>query len=128
MMTAPPVRSSGGARRYRQGGAEILGVSEWLSLAAAPTFAVMALLTALGGSPMDRLCSTVPATPLSGMALMYLIMSTFHTPPWLKLIFRCRGAPIWQGDSGESPTRHRHGLSGPLGDYPTRAWICDTNC
>ena len=70
MTTVPPLRSNGGARRDRQGGAAILGLSEGLSLAAAPTFAVMTLLTALGGSPMDRLCSSDPATPLSAMALM----------------------------------------------------------
>jgi hypothetical protein len=58
-----------------------------LSLAAAPTFAIMALLTGLlgGGSP-DALCSTASASPLSGMVPMYLLMSAFHSAPWLKLI------------------------------------------
>ena len=59
-----------------------------LHLAAAPTFAIMALLTAVlgGASPM---CGV--ASPLSGMVPMYLLMSAFHLPPWLKLIAGRRG-------------------------------------
>src|SRR5262245_54605515 len=45
----------------------------WLYLAAAPTFAAMALLTGLGGGPLDALCTD--ASPLHGMALMYGLMS-----------------------------------------------------
>jgi hypothetical protein len=62
--------------------------ADWLSLAAAPTFAVMALLTAvLGGGPMNMLCPAAEHTsPLSGMIPMYLLMSAFHSPPWLKVI------------------------------------------
>jgi hypothetical protein len=60
------------------------GAADCLSLAAAPTFAVMALLTAvLGGGPLDMLCG---ASPLTGMIPMYVLMSAFHTAPWLKLI------------------------------------------
>jgi hypothetical protein len=64
------------------------GIADWLSLAAAPTFAVMALLTGiLGGGAPDMLCSAVHgASPLSGMVPMYLLMSAFHLSPWLKLI------------------------------------------
>jgi hypothetical protein len=59
----------------------------WLSLAAAPTFAIMALLTAMpGGGPPDILCSAAGASPLGGMIPMYLLMSAFHSAPWLKLI------------------------------------------
>jgi len=54
-----------------------------LSLAAAPVFAVMALLTAVSGSP-DMLCAS--GSPLTGMAAMYGLMSAFHLPPWLKLV------------------------------------------
>ena len=64
-----------------------LGAANWLSLAAAPTFAIMALLTsALDGTP-DILCSAMQgASPLSGMVPMYALMSAFHLAPWLKLI------------------------------------------
>jgi hypothetical protein len=64
------------------------GAAEFLSLAAAPTFAVMALLTAVaGGGPLAALCSAATdASPLTGMIPMYLLMSAFHTAPWLKLI------------------------------------------
>jgi hypothetical protein len=71
---------------------------EWpnlLALAAAPTFALMALLTAIqdGGAP-SMLCSAAhDASPLTGMVPMYVLMSAFHAAPWLKLIAnRRRGA------------------------------------
>jgi len=62
--------------------------ADGLCLAAAPTFAIMALLTGvLGGGPTDMLCSAAQhASPLSGMVPMYLLMSAFHLAPWLKLI------------------------------------------
>jgi len=69
----------------------VASAGSWLSLAAAPTFAVMALLTCvMGGGPMDALCSIAGASPLSGMVPMYLLMSAFHLAPWLKLIARRR--------------------------------------
>jgi len=66
------------------------GAADWLSLAAAPTFAFMALLTAIpGGGPLEILCSAGPgASPFTGMGLMYLLMSAFHLGPWLKLTSR----------------------------------------
>jgi hypothetical protein len=48
-------------------------------------------LSGLGGNPMDRLCSSAHGAPLDGMVTMYLLMSAFHSPLWLKLIFG-RGA------------------------------------
>jgi hypothetical protein len=69
-----------------------LGAADWVSLAAAPTFAIMALLTSINGEgTQDVLCLAVHSvTPLSGMAPMYLLMSAFHSTPWLKLISRRR--------------------------------------
>ncbi len=65
------------------------GAADWLCLAAAPTFALMALLTAVMAGPQDVLCSALhDATPLGGMAWMYMLMSAFHARPWLKLISR----------------------------------------
>jgi hypothetical protein len=68
--------------------AAALGAADRVCLAAAPTFATMALLTGvLGGGPQDMLCSVAPhASPLSGMVWMYMLMSAFHSAPWLKLI------------------------------------------
>ena len=60
----------------------------WLSLAAAPTFAIMAFITAaFSGGPQDMFCAAAhQASPLNGMAWMYLLMSAFHSAPWLKLM------------------------------------------
>jgi len=87
MTEAHPVNATGGASCDDERAAAALGMAEWLGLAATPTFAVMALLTGLlGGGPMDMLCSAGHGSPLSGMVPMYLLMSAFHSPPWLKLI------------------------------------------
>jgi hypothetical protein len=68
--------------------------ADWLYLAAAPTFAIMALLTGvLGSGPADALCSMTGVSQLGGMMPMYLLMSAFHFAPWLKLVAgRRRGA------------------------------------
>ena len=65
-----------------------LGVVDFLSFAGAPTFAAMALLTGtLDVGPPDMLCfATQHAIPGNGMGLMYLLMSAFHSGPWLKLL------------------------------------------
>ena len=63
-------------------------VADWLGLAAAPTFAMMALLTAASGG-VEMPCMTAQdASLLSGMVPMYLLMSAFHLAPWLKLVSR----------------------------------------
>ena len=79
------------------------GAAGWLSLAAAPSFALMALLTGLAGGVPEMLCmhgvsmggsmgpSMPGAGPLDGMGAMYLLMSIFHLPAWLRLIARRRG-------------------------------------
>lgn len=71
---------------------QVKGLSDWLSLAAAPTFAIMALLAgALGGGQADMLCmSGHGASVLVGMVPMYLLMSVFHLAPWLRLASRRR--------------------------------------
>ena len=63
------------------------GMADWLCLAASPVFAVMAVLAQSDGRP-DMICSAMmDASPFGGMVPMYLLMSLFHSPPWLKLIF-----------------------------------------
>src|SRR4051812_34401371 len=80
-----------GAIRCENGNAAATGAADFLYLAAAPIFAMMALLTGvLGGGPADALCSVAGASPLSGMVPMYLLMSAFHSAPWLKLMARRR--------------------------------------
>jgi hypothetical protein len=66
----------------------------WLGLAAAPTFAAMALLTAVSGGDADMMCgaahgvSALSWPALGGMAPMYALMSAFHSGPWVKLMSR----------------------------------------
>jgi hypothetical protein len=77
-----------GAIPRENGNPVALGAAGWLSLAAAPTFAIMALLTAvLDSRAPDMVCSAMQhGSPLGGMVPMYLLMSAFHSAPWLKLI------------------------------------------
>lgn len=79
-----------GCETMREGGnAAAKAAASFLHLAAAPTFAIMALLTGvLGGGPVDALCSMAGSSPLGGMVPMYLLMSAFHSAPWLKLMAR----------------------------------------
>lgn len=62
-----------------------LTASDWLGLAASPTFAAMALLTGVTSGPAEMLCSSGAGMPLGGMVVMYLLMSAFHLAPWLRL-------------------------------------------
>jgi hypothetical protein len=64
-------------------------MANWLRLAAAPTFTIMALLTVVldGGVP-NAFCSATDSLWLNGMAPMYLLMGVFHSAPWLNLISR----------------------------------------
>jgi len=79
------VCSSGFGDKALRRSTAALRSSNRLYLAAAPTFAMMALLTAVLGEG-SAVCSIANASPLSGMVPMYLLMSVFHLPPWLKLI------------------------------------------
>jgi hypothetical protein len=65
------------------------GAAAWLGFAAAPTFALMALVTYAFDRDADMMCSAVHGLSfLSGMAPMYVLMSAFHLAPWLRLIDR----------------------------------------
>jgi hypothetical protein len=69
------------------GGNTAPGLATWLGLAAAPTFAVMALWTGLFNGQPDMLCTAMQgSSPVGGMTVMYLLMSAFHATPWLKLM------------------------------------------
>lgn len=58
-----------------------------LSLAAAPTFVVMALWSGIVAGPAEMMCSSGgSALSLNGMAVMYALMSVFHVSPWLTLL------------------------------------------
>jgi hypothetical protein len=86
MTGAYRTNATGGASCDAEGAGIALGAAGWLSLAAAPTFAIMALLTGvLGGGSPDLICSAGHAAALTGMVPMYLLMSAFHLAPWLKL-------------------------------------------
>ena len=89
MNEAYPSGCAGAAIRSEIRHAVALCAADWLGLAAAPIFAMMALLTVVvGRTQPDIICSGAEHTsPMSGMISMYLLMSAFHSPPWLKLIF-----------------------------------------
>jgi hypothetical protein len=84
MTQAYPANPTGGESHHAERGAAALGMAKGLSLAAAPTFAIMALLTL--GDPSGTICSMGVGSPVGGMVPMYLLMSAFHLAPWLKLV------------------------------------------
>ena len=65
-------------------------IANGLRFAAAPTFALMAVLNAMAREGRsDMICSAMPAgAPLGGMTVMYLLMCAFHLVPWLKQVGR----------------------------------------
>ena len=79
-VTRPPAPAATAGRPHPH-------LARWLGLAATPTFAIMAVLTAvLGGGSADMLCSAGHGLSLGGMVPMYLLMSAFHSAAWLRLI------------------------------------------
>lgn len=84
-----PVSAAAGAGR--DGVVAARHLARWLALAATPTFAIMAALTAMiGGGPADMLCAAGQGSVLGGMVPMYLLMSAFHSGAWLRLIAEWR--------------------------------------
>ncbi|WP_457154681.1 hypothetical protein [Mesorhizobium sp. P5_C1] len=69
------------------------GLADWLCLAAAPTFALMALFSCIQGGDAAMLCMGANTSPFTGMAAMYLLMSAFHLTPWLRVM---SGRPVRQ--------------------------------
>jgi hypothetical protein len=104
MSEAYPGGRAGVANRCDSGQAIALRATEWLGLAAAPTFAIMALHTAIhDGGMADMLCSAAHGvSPLCGMTAMYLLMSAFHSAAWLKLISGRRSAANRSSQMGRS--------------------------
>jgi len=87
MSEAYRANPTGGGSGGRDDGAAVArAAADWLSLAAAPTFGVMALVTATRSQPQWLCAAAHLGSPLSGMVAMYSLMSAFHTPPWLRLI------------------------------------------
>jgi hypothetical protein len=78
------------------GGHAAPGAAGWLGLAATPTFALMALWTSFFSGQPDMLCMAMQgSSPMSGMTVMYLLMSAFHAAPWLRLIVSRRSGVHW---------------------------------
>jgi len=80
----------------------------WLSLAAAPTFAAMALATAVQDAAAPAvLCSAMPhPAPWTGMVAMYALMSAFHSAPWWRR-WRAGAGPPGAACGASQPRRRR---------------------
>lgn len=61
-------------------------VSSGLTLVAAPTFLLMGGASAITAPDIAMCTSAISWSPISDMALMYLLMGVFHLSPWLKLL------------------------------------------
>jgi hypothetical protein len=73
--------------RGNQGAAIARVLADGLSLAAAPAFATMALMTVCLGGGAEPLCSALrQGSLMTGMLPMYVLMSAFHASPWLRLM------------------------------------------
>lgn len=85
-----------------------LRAADWLCLAAAPTFAIIAFATCVqGDGSIVMLCSTEGGmSVLDGMVPMYVLMSAFHVAPWLRLISSWRsGADALRSHTRRKPWR-----------------------
>jgi hypothetical protein len=79
-MTPSSAANKASARIWQAGGA-----AGRLSLAASPTFALMAWIAANDAPPMAFCAPGSSILPIDSMTAMYLLMSLFHLSPWLKL-------------------------------------------
>jgi len=80
---------AGPATALEAAGALALGAATGLRFAAAPAFALMALLTGVDNAGPSFVCSVGGIGPaLSGMTLMYALMSLVHAAPWLTAMSR----------------------------------------
>ena len=69
----------------RSGGKSRLRPVDVLALAAAPTFGLMGLLSAVTGDTHTLLCTQGrEPSSLSGMTPMYFLMALFHLSPWFR--------------------------------------------
>ena len=118
MTGAPRVNATEGAGPDTGRWAPAAGLARWLAFAASPTFAAMALQTlASSAGSMDAICAAGRLSPLSGMAPMYLLMSAFHSGPWLGLIPR----RARRGDRRHFASR-RGGSSADESEPPLRSY------
>ncbi|RJE89251.1 hypothetical protein [Paracoccus onubensis] len=75
------------------------GAADWLTLAAMPGFALMAGITSMD---VNALCLSDPGMlPMNGMTTMYLLMSLFHLPPWLRLMSGRKGTGCHGNPTGD---------------------------
>lgn len=103
-MTSPVSATAGVSR---DGAVAARRLARWLALAATPTFAIMAALTAVIGDPADMLCAAGHGSLLGGMVPMYLLMSAFHSAAWLRLIAERRRAATGEVSRPPLPSRRR---------------------
>jgi hypothetical protein len=80
------IESDGNVQTRRDGSLLASSATEWVCLGATPVFALMALLTSVGVLDMADMHMPMAhgGSLLSGMSLMYLLMSVFHAAPWLR--------------------------------------------
>ncbi len=103
--------TSGAVRTFRPErlAAAAGGLADGLRFAAAPVFAIMAVLTgAHGGDAGQFVCSAAGGSNLSGMTVMYALMTVIHAAPWLRAIsaYPCGGMWVGSGSgSGVSSSR-----------------------
>ena len=85
---------------YENGSADLtvfFGYHPWLYLFLVPALAMRLWAEERRSGSMELLCSAGHGFPLNGMVSMYLLMSAFHSAPWLKLVSRRRSGTRREG-------------------------------